>query len=821
MLDQESYVPTLPNSKPMNTLNSNSNWKPKHPFRIALTMILFLTLCFTAAWAQGTTQVVRGQVIDQESEMPLSGATVTVQQGSWINGAITDGEGNFRVIDVPLGRIQVQVKMSGYDLLILPDLQVNSSKEVVRTLGMVESLNESQLDDVVITATDSKREPLNEMATVSARSFSIEETNRYAAAISDPARMAQNFAGVTSSGDDMSNEIVIRGNSPRGMLWRMEGIEIPNPNHFGDMGSSGGPISMLSATTLANSDFYTGAFPAEYGNAYSGVFDLRMRKGNNENRESSFMIGVLGIEAATEGYFTKSSKASYLVNYRYSTLALMQRFIPNLDVLPAYQDLSFQLNFPTKAGTFSLFGLGGSNQAEGVAVPDSSLWETLDDGTSFASKQKMGVVGLKHKLLLGEKTYLQSVLAASADTYWDLSTYMVPERDYDREEYDKTYFENQSIRLHSLVNHKLNAKNSFRAGVILSQLGYDYVYDYRDFEEPIWTRFIDGKGNTQQLEGYAQWKHRFNERFTINMGAHATYLALNKTSAIDPRAALSWQAAPRHKLSLASGLHSKPEHISTYFLEQSDPTGVRSQPNRNLEMLRAWHLVLGHDFQLAEDFRLKTEIYYQYLFDVPIENLPGSTFSMTNARGIWGIVEAGPLVNQGTARNYGLDLTLEKFLSNGYYGMLTGSLYQSEFTAASEEWHPTRFNGNYNLSLLGGKEFKMGKEKKNVLGLNGKFLTSGGNRFTPINFTASQMAGEQIRYEDQPFADRVPAYLRMDLAFSYTLNAKATTHRFTLDLQNLTNRQNIYTQYYDDETNSMETIYQNGIFPVLNYRVEF
>lgn len=216
------------------------------------------------------------------------------------------------------------VQMVGYEEVILSQIELKSAKELVLEIEMQEAV--ARFDEVVISGRKNKEKPVNEMASVSARSFTVEETSRYAAAAFDPAGMAQNFAGVTSGGDDLYNEIVVRGNSPKGVLWRLEGVEIANPNHFAAGGGQGGAISMLSSTTLGNSDFYTGAFPAEYGNALSGVFDLKLRKGNTQKRESSFMIGALGLEVGTEGPLSKKYGGSYLVNYRYSTLGFMIRF---------------------------------------------------------------------------------------------------------------------------------------------------------------------------------------------------------------------------------------------------------------------------------------------------------------------------------------------------------------------------------------------------------------------------------------------------------------------------------------------------------------
>jgi len=793
---------------------------------MTMKLILFFALVMSALQlqAQSLTQTIRGQIRDQESEMPIAGATVTISQDKILGGAISDANGSFRIEAVPVGRINLDVKMEGYEPTGMSGLIVTSGKELVLTLDIQEKVakNDVALNEVVITDRDDGRQPLNEMATLSAQSFSVEETSRYPSSINDPGRMAQNFAGVTSSGNDMSNEIVIRGNSPRGMQWRMEGIEIPNPNHFGDQGSSGGPISMLSASTLGQSDFYTGAFPSEFGNAYSGVFDLRLRKGNSEQRESSFMFGVLGIEASTEGYFSKKSKASYLVNYRYSTLALMQEFLPNLDVLPKYQDLSFNIHLPTKVGDFGVFGLGGANVAnQEVPVADSSQWENLGQSASYAADQQVGVVGLKHRLLIGEKSYLKTVVAATADNYQDFSYRLLPEENYREDAYDDTDFQNYAYRFHTLFNTKLSARSTVRVGLIGSHLDYSYFYRNKDWDDNLWTVYYDQKGGANQLEGYGQWKYRINEDLTLNTGLHATYFGFNGNTAIDPRAALSWQANDKHRVSFAAGLHSKPEHISVYLLEELGPNQERVLPNRDLALLRSVHLVAGHEWPFARDWNLKTEVYYQHLYNVATSSDSGSVFSIINNASVWALDDAGVLNSEGLGRNYGVDVSLNKHFSNQYYAMLTGSLYNSEFTVNKKDWFNTRYNGNYNLTLLGGKEFKVGKDRKNVFGLNAKGVLSGGLRYTPIDFAASKEVGYTVRFEDRPFEDRVADYWRFDLGFRYTLNRKSSTHSILLDIQNVSNRLNVFGQYYSSQSNQLETDYQNGIFPLLNYRYEF
>lgn len=310
------------------------------------------------------TQTVRGTIVDLDAQVPLIGATIQLISNNPV-GTTSDIDGKFQLDNIPTGRQSFVVQYLGYETQKLEELVVTPSKEVVLNIKLKESV--AQLNEVIVQASSNGHEALNEMSMISARSMTIEELNRQPANFYDPARMALGFSGVTSAGDDESNEIVVRGNSPAGILWRIEGIEVSNPNHFSEAGTAGGGISMLSTNAMGTSDFFAGAFPAEFGNALSGVFDIKLRNGNNNTTEAAAQIGLLGLNAAVEGPLKKGYGGSYLINYRYSTLGIIESLgvIESGGGNPDFQDLSFKVRLPTKkAGTFSLFGLGGDFVSE-------------------------------------------------------------------------------------------------------------------------------------------------------------------------------------------------------------------------------------------------------------------------------------------------------------------------------------------------------------------------------------------------------------------------------------------------------------------------
>ena len=791
------------------------------------TVLLFLSLFFihSVSNAQEITQTIRGTVLDQDSKLPLIGATIKLLNTDPMQGASTDLDGNFKIEAVTIGRHNIEISYLGYEPRYMNSIMVTSGKELVLTIELLESTQE--LAEVVVSASAQmdKSKPLNEFATVSARTFSVEETSRYAFSAFDPSRMAMNYAGVSvGASDDLSNEIVIRGNSPTGVLWRMEGIEIPNPNHFSSMGSSGGGISMLSSSTLSNSDFYTGAFPSEFGNALSGVFDLKLRNGNNQKREYSFMLGALGIEAAMEGPFGNNSKASYLVNYRYSTLGLLGAIglNPVGDILPKYQDLSFKINVPTKnAGTFALFGLGGMNVAEFQPTADSTAWEFQDDREGFKEPQTIGTIGLSHRLLLSDKSFLHTAMIAGYENTKEDVYNLLPQKAYEKEIFYRDEIQKLSYRMRSSYNLKINAKHTFQIGAIGSIQEFQFSVNNLNEENNQLEQLFKNDGSTFFGQAFAHWKYRINKSLTLNSGLHYSYLGLNKKMSLEPRAALAWKVAPKHTLSSSFGLHSKMEPLALYLFEGTLPDGTVIEAKKNLGLTKAFHAVLAYDYAISSFWRIKAEAYFQHLYDVPVENIPNSNYSILNAFDVWDLIDIPEAAASGSGRNIGMDLTVEKFFDRQYYFMCSGSIFESTFVAQDKVRHGTRFNGNVQFNVLGGKEFMVGKKKNKTLGLNGKFILSGGNRFTPVDLVASEAAGETVRKTDQPYADRSPAYYRFDLGLSYRINAKSLTHTFMLDFQNVTNRANIYAQFYNADTKKLDAWTQTGFFPNFNYRIEF
>lgn len=769
-------------------------------------------------------QNIKGEVYDQHLKTPLPGATIKLLGNN--TGTVTSVDGTFLLKDLPIGRYDLEISFVGYLSRMMENVELGAGKEVILEIGMVEDVN--QLGEIVISGYENKVVPINQMAVVSARSISSEEAQRFAGSLSDPARMALSYAGVNSS-NGYTNEIIVRGNSPKGLLWKLEGIEIPNPNHYAVEGSSGGFINILNSNNMSRSDFFLSAFPAEYGNATSGIFDLRMRKGNTDEREHTVEVASLGLRASTEGPLGKNN-GSYLVNYRYSTLGLLNSFMTDID-FPVFQDATFKLHLPTKKmGTFSVFGLGGLgkwDEESSVGYIDTVQNKGVEKTWHDVQHYNLGIVGVTHAMpLKNNKTYLENVVAISATQNLPSSSSFNYEM---MEPYleEKGEYVNTAYRLSSTINHKVSVNHLLTGGIKLNFLRYKLESE-EGLPNGTITKGLEKDGNAALLQSFFNWQFRPSELWIVNGGLHLTYFSLSEQTVTEPRIGIERKLGAHHSLSLSAGLHSRHESIATYFGEYTK-NGQIIRPNENLQLSKAAHVVLGYNATLAEDFHLKAEAYWQHLYDIPVENDPISSYSSINHDVSFTTKD---LVNEGIGRNYGVELTLEKNFSKHYYFLVTGSLFNSEYKALDDIWRDTRYNTNYAVNILGGKEYVLETgEKYKAIGVNLRGALSGGKRVTPIDLEKSIEAGQEVQIPELAYTHKLSDYYRLDFSVYYKWERKHTSHQIKVDILNLL-EQNIYGIRYvpskfDQPAFVKEYAFnedddeQSNLFPVIGYTINF
>jgi len=762
--------------------------------------------------AQEMTQTVRGRVLDVDSEMPLVGATVVLMDTHPTLGGVTDMDGYFTINQVAIGRYDLKVSFIGYKDGYIANLAVTSAKELVLEVGLKESI--SEVGEIVVRA--AKDKPLNSMAMLSARSFNMEEAKRYAGSLDDPGRLASAFAGVTSSGVE-SNAIMVRGNSPGGVLWRVEGVDVPIPSHFegGDV-MGGGFVTLFSNQLMAKSDFLTGAFPSEYGNATAGVFDIKLRNGNNKKREHMFQAGVLGIDFSSEGPFKKGGKASYLFNYRYSTFGLMNGFLPDDEGIPAYQDFSYKINLPTKkAGDFSLWAVSGIDDFEKTAKDNPDDWTENDMRKDIDHHAKMGTFGLGHRLRVGKQSYLKSTLAVSGLDKTDDVKWMQDNMELmDQESVDKT---ETRVAFTSALNHKFSARHTNRTGFSLSAISYDFKLQAAPLHgEPMET-IVDRDGSANLMQFFTQSKFDVTDKLSFNIGIHSQYWGMNEEWTLEPRAGMSYQLSPRHSFSLAYGLHTQTIPLEVHQIDKKDDNGHIYRPNEKLDNQKSHHFVMAYNWNISPNLRFTIEPYYQRLYDVAV--VPNSPVALINEERLDGFDQI--LKSNGTGRNVGVDLTLERYFKDDFYFLMTSSFFDSKYKGGDGVTRNTRYNKNFVVNMLGGKEWQLGQSGANWFGVNGRLYLVGGERTSPVLYHESEEAKEVIYDQSRLYENQHPSNYRVDLGVSLRRNKPKYTSTWSLSVMNLLMADVSNDFNYNFKTGKVEKQANTLILPVLSYRIQF
>ncbi|MBL7815048.1 MAG: TonB-dependent receptor [Saprospiraceae bacterium] len=743
---------------------------------------LFFTIClcflFKTINAQ-VTQTVRGRVLDATTQKPLVEASVVLDN----DGAKTTSntEGAFRLEKIAVGRHILKVGFVGFETVIVPDILLESGKEIVLDISLKPLIINT--DTLVVKA---QRETYFDAL----NGIRNEKLSRYPATFNDPARLITYLPGAATDNDG-TNNISVRGSTPNAIQWYLEGAEIVNPNHLTNAGTpsdqatvNGGGVLIPGFNVMGATNFYKGAMSADMGGALTSVMDIRLRKGNDERRETQASIGLIGVELGTEGRFSKSSKASYLVHYRYSTLGLLSKMGVDLgDEENEFQDLTINLNFPTKkAGTFSLFGIYGTSSNIFTHLPKTE-WKVDKDSQDIKFTNQMGALGLRHELNIGLKGKLSTVAAYSALTNtrtavgFGLNDVVVRSQSIENSP--------SKLFLKSVYSHFINAKNTLKVGIMARS------------DEFTSSKIVKisggGSGNTVTqsswwLQPSVEWQSKFGKKWTTNLGARMVqwidlkFASKNETT-LEPVANIEYQLSKNAQFNL--GFSTQTQMVSPLVKNSAFDT----YPLSSIENITKSHnLNLAYQTRLFHNVLARVEAYYQYIFDA--STLSINTFEIANK-----------VSYATTGRNAGVEIDIQQRLVKGFYWRANATIYDAKYKLGST-WADARFNGQYITNVLIGKEWMFGAAKNKFLGVNVHTILRGG--FIDV-------------YSNQRLKD----YLRSDLNVYWKVSHKRYASTVQLDLQNVTNQQNEGWRYYDYRQGRVLTKYQLGLLPNLAYKIEF
>ena len=757
-------------------------------------LLLFVLSFVFQAKAQEITQTVTGKVKDATINSSLPGANVSIfEKDKLITGASTDEQGKFSLSIIP-GRYRVEVSFTGYQSTE-QELLVIAGKSSTLEFALHES--PLVLDEVTVI-------PPN-VSEPGVTSLSIEKTLRAPANFFDPVRMLTSYPGVVTT-NDQANSISVKGYSPNGVLWRLQGLDIVNPNHTANAGTlsdkptaSGGGVSILSAQLLDKTDFHSGNLSPRYGNALAGVMDMSLRTGATEKMQYTAQASLIGIDLAAEGPINKSKQSSFLVNYRYSTVGLLSQMGVNFgDETINFQDVSFNLSFPSKkGGNLSVFGFWGVSKNLFDAKPESEWKEEKDRYTIKYEGSAMGV-GVVNQFKPGwASVSLGAAFSSQQQTRTSEST-PVPYQHIVSENYssDRSIF---SSYLRAI--HKFSNRESIELGIASSYLDNSLDAITR-FEDIVSNYSVSGSVRGLLLQPYFNWSQHIGE-FNLNAGIRYIKYTYNQSDSWEPRLSLSRNIS-NNLFTISYGRTSQWQQTQTYLARNNSKLPFTKSDQFAFEWKRKFNTNLS----------VVSSIYYHHLTDVPIYPYSYS-YSLVNQ---WEDFVPDNLASDGVGKNYGIDAYVEKRFYEDFYFMISAAFYESMYKNPIGKYEDTRFNGNYTSSFLTGKEWK---SRNKVFGVHARILYSGGLRQVPIDPFYSEQVGTTYNDLSQGYSIKNPDYFRTDLRVSWRKNKPGYTRTLSIDIQNVTGKLNVAYQYFDTFLKEVTTKYQLGIIPVIAYRVDF
>jgi hypothetical protein len=788
----------------------NPTFAPYHHQSKAMKYFWLLMLLPAALFSQTPAPALYGRIINAADGQPLPGASVLLEPGA--RGAVSDSAGYYRIEQLSAGMYRLAVQYLGYASYFQKELTIPTGQDVEMNFRL--EPQGAELYTIFVVAYKEQRSGI--ICPYTGRLTPNQpEQSRFPASFNDPVRLATLYPGIAGDNDG-ANGISVRGNTPNGLSWRMFGAEVVNPNHTPNAGTfsdrvtvNGGGVNMISAYT---SDFtmYNGPFSAPWGNALSGIMDIRLRQGDEKQRKIFAQAGLIGMELGAEGPLAKGKKHSYLVNYRYATVGLLSAMgVPLGDEDIRFQDLSFHLHFNGEKGTrWSIFGVGGNSVNLFEGARDSSLWLFQKDRYDITFRSRAGIIGAAQTTQFGNWEW-QSSLALSALESTREGDRLDEQFNPVRVETDR--FDQSKISMLQALYYRSKAQR-LGIGFNLTRQACD-IASARLNEGAV----AQGAGNGLLWQPWLEWKARWSEKIRTTAGLHAVYFDFNGTGSIEPRIHTEYSVGQRNSVfELSYGIHSQLQQAQLYFAALNG-----GNPNRDLGLTKAHHFSAGYrgNFSVRQRANWSANVFYQALFQVPVETGATGTFSAINL--LEGFVTR-PLVNEGRGRNYGLELSAHNFNNHPFNWMLNATWYHSRYRGADGVERSTRYDGRFLANALIGKEWKR-SEKDRVKAWGGqlRLLWNGGFRDTPIDAAASAAAGETVYRESEAFSLRLRHYFRPDMRLYLRYDRNGRSRTLALDVQNIANRQNLAFNYFDPQQAQVIERFQLGVIPVLSYRIEF
>ncbi len=763
-----------------------------------IAFILIFLIFGEASFAQNdkSSGVINGKITDKETQAPVNDAIIEVIGLN--TKTSSDEKGNFEFKNIPYGTYQLKISSLGYETLVKTDIVVLSSRPAAVTVElMVSNITTEEID------VEGKYFQKSTDESTSNYNLDFEEIRRAPGAVEDISRMVQILPGI-SPANDQRNDLIVRGGSPAENLTMIDGIEIPNINHYPTQGSTSGPIGMINVKFINSVDFSTGGFSARYGDKLSSVMHLSFREGYRKKFLSDINLSTAGFGGVFEGpLFT--TKGSFMFSVRKSYLNLIRGAI-RLAAVPDYWDFNLKTVYDFNPNTKLTFvGVGGLDK---ISFEGESS-EISDDNPYGKAKgdQKQFTAGFNLKTLF-KKGYVQTVLANST-AYTNIEN-----RDLNTDAM-KFYYDSfeSDYNAKSEVFYQINSANNiiFGGGARYIKFNYDNFFnaDTTSFGYVIPEINVSRKDKFYKASAFTQYTLKLlTGRLIMNAGLRYDYFSgINDKNAVSPRLGISYSILPTTTISASTGIYYQaPEYIWL----------MSDERNKNLKFISANHYIAGIEHLFSADLRFSVEGYYKDYKNYPVSLLVPTYVLISGGTENGPNLIFGEAVSAGYGYSRGIDVSLHKKLTgSGFYGMLNYSLAESKITALEGGERPGSFDYRHNITVIAG--YQLANDW--LVGLKFRYTT--GRPYTPIDAEASTIAGREVSDFANFNSSRYRDYNRLDLRVDKKWNFKKLSIVSYIELQNVFNTENVYQYFWNEYKNQQSTIYQWAFLPVGGFSIQF
>ena len=744
--------------------------------------LLLILLLMTSSAALAQECIIQGRVLNAINNEPVGFAVVVLKDGKVTLPVTADSSGNYTITAPRPGLYNLEAIMSGFQTTFKFEIELKPERKAEIDISMEESMK--SLGEVTISANPFIR---REESPLSMRSIGVAEVKRNPGANRDISKVLQSLPGVASV-VAFRNDLIVRGGSPNENRFYLDGIEVPNINHFATQGASGGPVGMLNVDFINEVDFYSGAFPANRGNSLSSVLDIKFKDGRTDKAGLSFALGATDLAATFDGPVGKNS--TLIASYRRSYLQFLFAAL-ELPFLPTYNDFQFKYKYkPDNKQEFTLLGLGAydnvvlntaANQTEEQRyilgnLPENNQWNYTVGASyrRYSAESFLTLVISRNHLRNGAVKYINNDDSQSSNKLLDYSSQEIE---------NKLRIEKTTLRGSWKTNYGINAEqvtylnSTFNRLPVIGDVSYSSSVEFMKYG------------------AFAQVSRTFPAIGLVLSGGLRTDANTfgtnmqNPLEQLSPRISLSKILSERFTFNANTGIYYQlPAYTIIGFRHNNG-----SPANTGVKYIRSRHLVAGFEYQTRKNARLTVEGFFKDYSDYPFGL--SDSISIANQGSDFGVIGDEPVDSRSEGRSYGLEVLFQQKLFNGFYGIVCYTWLTSEFTNLDNRYVASSWDFRHTLSLTAGKTFPKNWDA------GFKFRFNSGNPYTPVDLPASALkanwdiSGQGVLDNSLVNTMRNPLFHQLDIRVDKKYFFNNWFLNLYLDIQNIYNNKTTLPPY--------------------------